>query len=123
MISCILGNHDSRIGWLTAVLLAIGATARSGETSTLKDAFKDHFYVGTAINRTIATGTGGIRRSPEQVANDIAQVKEQFNQISPENDLKWALIHPREGAGGYEFGPADAFVNFGLSNKMYVVEI
>src|SRR6185503_17230558 len=30
-------------------------------------------------------------------------------------------IHPREGANGYEFGAADAFVNFGLSNKMYVV--
>jgi endo-1,4-beta-xylanase len=48
-------------------------------------------------------------------------VKEQFSQISPENDLKWALIHPREGAEGYNFGPADAFVNFGLSNNMYLV--
>ena len=37
---------------------------------------------------------------PEQVEKDIALVKEQFNQISPENDLKWALIHPREGADG-----------------------
>ena len=47
--------------------------------------------------------------------------KEQFNQISPENDLKWALIHPRPGADGYNFGPADAYVNFGLSNHMYIV--
>ena len=57
----------------------------------------------------------------EQVDKDIALVKEQFNQISPENDLKWALIHPREGADGYDFGPADAYVNFGLSNHMYIV--
>jgi endo-1,4-beta-xylanase len=66
-------------------------------------------------------GGTGFRRSAEQNANDIALLKEQFNQISPENDLKWQLVHPREGADGYDFKPADAFVNFGLSNKMYVV--
>src|SRR5208282_1128738 len=52
---------------------------------------------------------------------DIALVKEQFNQTSPENDLKWALIHPRPGADGYNFGPADAYVNFGVSHNMYIV--
>ncbi len=105
----------------TAVLLFIGATARSADTPTLKDAYKDYFYVGTAINRTIATGTAFRWRSQEQVEKDIALVKEQFNQISPENDLKWALIHPRDGEDGYNFEPADAFVNFGLSNHMYLV--
>jgi endo-1,4-beta-xylanase len=115
----------SRIGLLTAALFAFGVTARSADTSTLKDAYKDHFYVGAAINRTIATGTAvradNVNRTMEQVDKDIALVKEQFNQIAPENDLKWALIHPREGADGYNFGPADAFVNFGLSNHMYIV--
>jgi endo-1,4-beta-xylanase len=118
-------NHNSRIGLLTAVLLAIGATARAADMPTLKDAFKDHFYVGAAINRTIATGTAvradNVNRTSEQVNNDIALVKEQFNQISPENDLKWALIHPRPGADGYNFGPADAYVNFGVSHNMYIV--
>jgi len=109
------------VSWLVTALLIIGATAQSADTTSLKDAFKDHFYVGTAVNRAIATGTGGFRRSPEQLAKDIAEVKEQFNQISPENDLKWALIQPREGADGYDFSPADAFVNFGLSNNMYLV--
>jgi endo-1,4-beta-xylanase len=120
-----IANHNSRIGLLTAVLLAVGATARSADTPALKDAYKDHFFVGAAINRTIATGTAvradNVRRTPEQVEKDIALAKDQFNQISPENDLKWALIHPREGADGYNFGPADAFVNFGLSNHMYIV--
>ena len=78
-----------------------------------------------AINRTIATGAAvradNVNRHQEQVDKDIALVKEQFNQISPENDLKWALIQPREGADGYNFGPADAYVNFGLSNHMYIV--
>jgi endo-1,4-beta-xylanase len=102
-------------------LLVTGATAPSADTAFLKDVFKNRFYVGTAINRSIATGTGGFRRSPEQVAKDIAQVKEQFNQIVPENEMKWERIHPKEGADGYDFAPADAFVNFGLSNNMFLV--
>src|ERR1039457_815358 len=114
-----IANHNSRIGLLTAVLLAVGAPARSADTPALKDAYKDHFFVGAAVNRTIATRAAvradNVRRTSEQVEKDIALAKDQFNQISPENDLKWALIHPREGADGNNFGPADVFVNFGLS--------
>ena len=92
-----------------AMLLAVGSTARSAErVVTLKDTFKDHFMIGTAINRSIATGTAGFRRTVDDVNKDIALVKEQFNQITAENDMKWQLIHPREGNDGYDFGPADA---------------
>jgi endo-1,4-beta-xylanase len=103
---------------LSAALLAGPVTTKAADS--LKDVFKDRFLVGTAVNRSMVTGTT-FRRSAEQNAKDVALVKEQFNQITAENDTKWALIHPREGADGYDFGPADAFVNFGLSNKMYVV--
>ena len=106
-----------RTAWLLAALLAFGTTAWSANRPSLKDTYKDHFIVGTAINRGVATGTG-FRRSPEQISKDIALVKEQFNQVVAENDMKWALIHPRPGPEGYDFGPADAFVNFGLSNHM-----
>ena len=102
---------------LSSTLLAISVTTEAADT--LQDAFKGHFLVGTAVNRGMVTGTT-FRRRAEQNARDIALVREQFNQISPENDLKWQLVHPREGANGYDFGPADAFVNFGLSNHMYV---
>ena len=104
---------------LSAALFAAGVTSNAGDA--LKDAFKDRFLIGTAVNRSMVTGGAGFRRNAEQNAKDIALVKEQFNQISPENDLKWQLIHPREGANGFDFGPADAFVNFGISNNMYVV--
>src|SRR5689334_11524089 len=104
---------------LTAVLVAISAPAWSADTPTLKQAFKDHFRVGTAVNRAIVTGTS-FRRSSELLSKDIALVKDQFNQLVPENDMKWLLIHPRPGPDGYDFGPADAFVNFGLSNGMYL---
>ena len=122
--------HCSRlrphIGLLTAALLSIGTTAGPPATAiTLKEAYRDHFLVGVAINRTIATGTAvqadNVNRTLEQVMQDIALVKTQFNQIVDENDLKWALIHPRAGADGYDFGPADAFVEFGMKNDMYIV--
>src|SRR6266496_3317443 len=120
-----ISYHNSRIASVTAVLFAIGATVQSAEMRTLRDAYKDHFYVGGAINRTIATASAvqanNVNRTLERVTKDIALVQEQFNQIVPENDLKWALVHPREGVDGYNFDPADAFVNFGLSNNMYIV--
>lgn len=113
--------HNARAGLMLAALLATGATGRSADKPTLKDAYKDHFHVGTAVNRSMVTGGPGFRRSAEQSATDVALLKEQFNQITAENDTKWQHIHPREGADGYDFGPTDALVNFGLSNQMQIV--
>jgi endo-1,4-beta-xylanase len=107
---------------LSAALLTVSVSARAAEKpGTLKETFKDRFLVGTAVNRGMVTGGAGFRRSPEQTAKDVALVKEHFNQITAENDMKWQLVHPRDGKDGYDFGPADAFVNFGLSNQMDVV--
>jgi endo-1,4-beta-xylanase len=107
---------------LSTILFGSAATAGRDHAPTLKDAYKHHFYVGVAINRSIASGEAGPGpRSQELVNRDIALTREQFNQISPENDLKWQLIHPREGADGYNFGPADAYVDFGIKNHMYLV--
>jgi len=115
---------------VTSMTLALGVTLALNASAadapvTLKDAYKDYFYVGVAINRTIATSTDvkadNVNRTMDRVQQDIALTKEQFNQISPENDLKWEMIQPREGADGYNFGPADAYVNFGIANNMYIV--
>jgi endo-1,4-beta-xylanase len=115
-------NPHHRAALVGATLLTAVLAARSADGPVpLKDAFKEHFLVGAAVNRSMVTGGAGFRRSAEQNAKDIALLKEQFNQISPENDLKWQLVHPREGNDGYDFVPADAFVNFGVSNNMYLV--
>ncbi len=88
-------------------------TTRKG--ASLKEAYAGHFAVGVAINR-------GVAMSGDDATNkDAALTRQQYNQISPENDLKWESIHPREGADGYNFGPADAFVDFGLKNNMMIV--
>jgi endo-1,4-beta-xylanase len=115
-------NHNLLAGLFAAMLLAVASTARSADAPVaLKDVFKDHFVVGTAVNRSMVTGGAGFRRTADQSAKDMALLKQQFNQITAENDTKWQLIHPRAGADGYDFGPTDALVNFGLSNNMQVV--
>lgn len=114
------------IAFLLAALLSSCATETNPHApTTLKDAYQDNFRVGVAINRAIALNAAveadNVNRSAEQVDKDVALVKTQFNQISPENDLKWALIHPQAGADGYNFGPADAYVDFGVRNHMFIV--
>lgn len=109
-----------RVLAVTASVLSAGLAATAAELPTLQEAFRDYFPVGTAINRNIATGTSG-RRSQDLVNSDQALTRAQFNQITAENDMKWQLIHPREGPDGYDFAPADAFVAFGLSNRMEIV--
>ena len=96
-------NHNSRIGLLTGGAACHGATARSADMPALKDAYKDHFYVGAAINRTIATGTAvradNVNRTLDQVNKDIALVKEQFNQIVP-GERPEVGTHPSAGRRG-----------------------
>ena len=106
---------------LTALLLGLGATALAEGIPSLKEVYQGHFEIGSAINRTMATGTAGwAARSPELMATDTALVLKQFGQIAPENDLKWQLIHPRAGADGYDFAPADAYVEFGVKNHLSI---
>jgi endo-1,4-beta-xylanase len=112
-------------GLLVSWMVCHSAVAQTSDSPTLKAAFQDHFSIGTAVNRSITGGPAGRfgfrRRSPEDVARDRALVIEQFNNVAPENDLKWALIHPEEGPEGYDWGAADAFVEFGERNNMYIV--
>ncbi len=87
---------------------------------SLRDVFNDHFLVGAALNRSQVTGQAGLSRDAELVASDIALVKEQFNLIVAENDMKWQMLHPRPGSDGYDFSAADALVAFGEENGMEI---
>ncbi|MBN2588638.1 MAG: endo-1,4-beta-xylanase [Sedimentisphaerales bacterium] len=102
-----------------------GTPAASKTPTTLKEAYKDYFKIGVAINRLVTTGRTDVEadnanRTPEQLVKDIAIVKEQFNAIVNENDLKPILIHPNPGPEGYVWEFGDAFVKFGEDNDMYV---
>jgi endo-1,4-beta-xylanase len=82
----------------------------SGPKLTLKEAFKDQFLIGAAINEDQFT---------ERDTRGAALIKTQFNTITPENVLKWESVHP--AAGKYDFTPGDRFVAFGEANRMRII--
>lgn len=86
------------------------ASATVPAAATLKDTFKDAFYVGVAVNAGQITGAD---------AQGDALIVEQFDSITPENVMKWALIHPRPDA--YDFTLADKYVEFGQQHHMFIV--
>ena len=79
-------------------------------SETLKDAFRDKFLIGVAINANQAAG------------NDTASikiVKQEFNSITPENCMKSEVIHPQEDK--FDFTQSDQYVKFGEANNMFIV--
>lgn len=96
---------------LASVFIASCAhTAKAPEQTTLKDAYANAFLLGTAVNDDIVQGVD---------AKAQAIVPVQFNTITAENVMKNEVIHPQPGV--YDFGPADAFVEFGEKHNMFIV--
>ena len=69
----------------------------------LKDAYKDYFTIGVAVNKTNIS-------DPAQTAI----IKKQFNSVTAENAWKPGEIHPKEGV--WNFGLADSIANFCREN-------
>lgn len=78
--------------------------------STFKDAYKDAFLIGNAVNDQIVTGI-------DKLSQDI--VVKHFNSITLENSMKAEIINPSPGK--FNYGPADAFVAFGEAHKMFII--
>jgi GH35 family endo-1,4-beta-xylanase len=79
------------------------------QQSTLKDAFKGKFYMGTALSREQFLGFN-------TRAKEI--VKMHFNAIVAENCMKSMYLQPEEGK--FFFEDSDKFVEFGENNNMYI---
>lgn len=101
-----------KVVWLSFVLLLGTCMVAIGENQpmSLKEAYKDAFKMGTAINRTIASGRD---RSSQEI------VISQFNTITAENEMKAETVNPRRGE--YNFGPADLLVEFAEQNDLFMV--
>ena len=93
-----------------AGLMAAGLTAAAHAPVTLKKAFKGDFFIGAAINAAQITG---------QDKRGDALIEAQFNSISPENVLKWEIVHPQPDK--YDFDLADQYVAFGEKHHMFIV--
>src|ERR1044072_9950661 len=82
----------------------------AAQQRSLMDAFKNDFMIGAALNR---------RQIFEQDTRGAGIVIGHFNSITPENILKWALVHPEPGR--YDFAASDRFIEFGEKHGMFVV--
>ena len=93
-----------------AVALGSAPALTSRQTVALKDLMPKGMVVGVALNQRQSDGV-------DTAAVDI--VTKQFNQISPENLLKFQPIHPAEDR--YVFEAQDRYVQFGVDRKMQVI--
>jgi endo-1,4-beta-xylanase len=91
-------------------LLLLAAAAQAQPAPTLKDAFRGIFRIGAAINQA---------QFEDRDPRGVPIITSQFNTISPENVLKWEIVHPK--ADAYNFDPADRYVAFGEKHGMFVV--
>ncbi|MBN2596750.1 MAG: endo-1,4-beta-xylanase, partial [Marinifilaceae bacterium] len=79
-------------------------------SKSLKEAFSEKFYIGTALN------------IPQIIGKDSSTmevVKKHFNSIVAENCMKSGMIQRSEGE--FDFDMADQFVKFGEENDMFII--
>jgi len=69
----------------------------------LKDAYKDYFMMGVAVNKRNVSD-----------AQQAALVKQEFNSMTAENDMKPVSVHPAEGV--WHWGAADSIADFARKN-------
>src|SRR6185312_6353219 len=75
------GTKNYRVGFVLLFGLAMCLPV-AAQQRVLKDVFKNDFMIGAALNR---------RQIFEEDTRAAAIVSAQFNSITPENVLKWAL--------------------------------
>ncbi|RRN77285.1 endo-1,4-beta-xylanase, partial [Pseudoxanthomonas sp. SGD-10] len=96
---------------MLSILLIGTTTAQKKNTElSLKNAFKNKFYIGTALNLSQIWGR-------DDDADRI--IKSQFNSIVAENCMKSMHMQPQEGI--FNFKDADKFVEYGESNNMFLI--
>ena len=71
---------------------------------------KERFLLGAALNRAQIAGL-------DPAALEI--VSRHFSAISPENALKWDVVHPEPDR--FEFAAADQYVALGAKLRLFVV--
>jgi len=86
---------------------ALTAAQRPSAEKGLKDYYKSYFPVGVAVS------TRALKNPAE-----TALILQQFNSLTPENDMKMGPIHPEENR--WNWAPADAIVDFAQAHKLKV---
>ena len=84
------------------------AETKETQQKGLKDYYADNFLIGAAI-------FPGLFDNP--VSADL--IKTHFSTITPENQMKWAWLHPT--ANEYKFEDADKIVDFAQANGIKLI--
>lgn len=100
--------RNSAISMAGISLLRTKAFALASEMG-LKDLYKDDFLIGTAIGSRTLMGENSEMR-------DL--IAREFNQVTSENAMKWAVVHPKEDV--WKFEEPDRLVEFAEKNKMQI---
>jgi endo-1,4-beta-xylanase len=108
-------KEENKTITMKRILIGLAALTASGLSAqksggTLKKAFQDKFYIGTAMSLPQIDGT-------DQKAAAI--IKKEFSSIVAENCMKSMFLQPQEGK--FFFDDADKFVDFGMKNNMFII--
>jgi endo-1,4-beta-xylanase len=103
-------NFTIRTGTTIAAALLAAGPLPARQDVALKDLMPKGMVIGVAINQ---------RQSDGVDTAGVALITKQFNQISPENLLKFQSVHP--AADRYTFEAQDRYVRFGVDRHMQVV--
>ena len=79
------------------------------KVNTIKEAFKENFYIGAAINESQILETDTV------VSNLISK---EFNSITAENIMKSMFIHPHKDT--FDFALTDKYIAFGEKRNMFI---
>jgi len=90
------------------VLLSVSCTSQK-EKPSLKDVYKNDFYIGTALD---------LNQINEKNKKEDSLIRKEFNAITAENIMKSMFTHPQKDK--YDFTLSDKFVAYGEKNKMFI---
>jgi endo-1,4-beta-xylanase len=76
---------------------------------TVKDAYKENFYIGTALSQS------QIEETDPMVT---ALISKEFNSITPENIMKSMFTHPEKDR--FDFKLSDKYIAFGEKHNMFI---
>ncbi len=95
---------------MLAGILLFGLSTESSEKEPegLKDYYSDNFLIGVALHPALFDNP-----------DSAGLIKKHFNTITPENDMKWGMIHPV--LDEYRFERADRIAEFAQANNIKLI--
>jgi endo-1,4-beta-xylanase len=95
---------------VSMLFVACTCTENKKNPHSLKDAYLEHFTIGTALSETQI-----LNKEP----GTLELVPTHFNVLTAENVMKWEVIEPTEGQ--FNFTAADALVKYAEANKIAII--